>query len=204
MVRRQMASATRSDTGTNDLPTPALGAGPGQVLSIVRIQVSCVETGSGGRHQRLFPIGNHPDAQRATPRPALLGDIRRSAARGRELLEAVGLEGREHQLPARLSGGEQQRVAIARALINQPSVVLADEPTGNLDSRTGEAIIDLLLATRANGHTTLVIATHDTAVASRCDRVIRLVDGRIHDDLDIHATADPTATLYRLGRTTPR
>ena len=121
-------------------------------------------------------------------------------ARARELLAAVGLAGREHQLPARLSGGEQQRVAVARALINRPSVVLADEPTGNLDSHTGEAIIDLLLATRAQRQITLVIATHDTALASRCDRVVRLVDGRVHDDLDVRMASDPTATLNRLGR----
>jgi putative ABC transport system ATP-binding protein len=122
-------------------------------------------------------------------------------ARARELLDAVGLAGREQQLPARLSGGEQQRVALARALINDPSIVLADEPTGNLDSHTGEAIIDLLLTTRARLGITLVIATHDLAVASRCDRVIRLVDGRVRDDLDIRMAADPSATLSRLRRT---
>ena len=81
--------------------------------------------------------------------------------------------------PTELSGGEQQRVAIARALINQPEVIFADEPTGNLDSHTGEEIIDLLLALRAERQTTLIIATHDAQVAGRAPRVIQLVDGRV-------------------------
>ena len=100
-------------------------------------------------------------------------------ARARELLAAVGLAGRETSLPSRLSGGQQQRVAIARALINRPPLVLADEPTGNLDSRTGAEIVDLLLGLRAEHGVTIVIATHDPQVAARCDRVVRLVDGRV-------------------------
>jgi putative ABC transport system ATP-binding protein len=100
-------------------------------------------------------------------------------ARARELLAAVGLAGRETSLPSRLSGGQQQRVAIARALINRPPLVLADEPTGNLDSRTGAEIIDLLLGLRAEHGVTIVVATHDAQVAARCDRVVRLVDGRV-------------------------
>jgi putative ABC transport system ATP-binding protein len=125
-------------------------------------------------------------------------------ARARELLAAVGLSGRERSMPSRLSGGEQQRVAIARALINHPCVVLADEPTGNLDTRTGEAIMDLLLDLRERQRITIVVATHDVGVASRCDRVIRLVDGRLCHDIDVHAAADPRATLTRLSRTAPR
>jgi putative ABC transport system ATP-binding protein len=124
-------------------------------------------------------------------------------ARARELLAAVGLAGREGSLPSRLSGGEQQRVAIARALINEPMIVLADEPTGNLDSRTGSEIIDLLLALKAEHAITIVIATHDTAVASRCDRVVRLLDGRVVEDMDLQAMADAEATVARLGRAAP-
>lgn len=100
-------------------------------------------------------------------------------ARGRELLTRVGLKERMDHKPAELSGGEQQRVAIARALINQPELILADEPTGNLDTHTGEEIIDLLCDLRMERQTTLVIATHDSRVAERAPKVIDLVDGQI-------------------------
>jgi putative ABC transport system ATP-binding protein len=103
-------------------------------------------------------------------------------ARARELLAAVGLEGREHDLPAKLSGGEQQRVAIARALIGDPQLLLADEPTGNLDSLTGSEVLDLLFKLHAERMVTMVIATHDPAVATRCGRVVELSDGRVAGD----------------------
>jgi len=100
-------------------------------------------------------------------------------ARGRELLERVGLEQRMEHKPYELSGGEQQRVAIARALINAPDLILADEPTGNLDSHTGEEIVELLLALRAERQATLLIATHDVKIAARAPKILELVDGRI-------------------------
>ena len=99
--------------------------------------------------------------------------------RGRDLLKRVGLGERMEHRPTELSGGEQQRVAIARALINNPEVILADEPTGNLDSHTGEEIMDLLLALRAEKQTTLIIATHSNQLAARAPRVIQLVDGQV-------------------------
>jgi ABC-type lipoprotein export system ATPase subunit len=99
--------------------------------------------------------------------------------RGRELLARVGLKDRLDHKPSELSGGEQQRVAIARALINEPELVLADEPTGNLDSKTGGEIIELLKGLRVEKNTTLVIATHDAKVAANAERVIELVDGKI-------------------------
>jgi predicted ABC-type transport system involved in lysophospholipase L1 biosynthesis ATPase subunit len=104
---------------------------------------------------------------------------REAAERGRELLARVGLTDRVEHKPYELSGGEQQRVAIARALINEPDVILADEPTGNLDSHTGEEIMDLLCSIRAEKQTTLVMATHDAKVAARAARTIELVDGQI-------------------------
>jgi lipoprotein-releasing system ATP-binding protein len=100
-------------------------------------------------------------------------------ARGRELLARVGLKDRLEHKPYELSGGEQQRVAIARALINEPDLVLADEPTGNLDSHTGEEIIELLCALREEKQTTLIMATHDARLAVRAPKVVELVDGLI-------------------------
>jgi putative ABC transport system ATP-binding protein len=112
-------------------------------------------------------------------------------ARARDLLGAVGLAGREHDLPAKLSGGQQQRVAIARALIGDPRLLLADEPTGNLDSTTGAEVLDLLFALHRDRGLTLILATHDPAVAARCDRGIELSDGMI--TRDSAAAADPSA-----------
>ncbi len=100
------------------------------------------------------------------------------AARARELLAAVGLAGREKSLPAKLSGGQQQRVAIARAMINDPLLILADEPTGNLDSTTAHEVLDLLLGLSRERGTTIVLATHDPEVAQRCDSIVTIRDGR--------------------------
>ena len=105
-----------------------------------------------------------------------LGDAHERAARE---LAAVGLSERQHHYPAELSGGEQQRVALARALAPNPAILIADEPTGNLDETTGAEIIDLLFAGHAQRGTTLVLVTHDVALAARCDRVVRLRSGRI-------------------------
>ncbi len=99
--------------------------------------------------------------------------------RARALLEAFGLGHRLRHRPVELSGGERQRVAIARALINDPPILLADEPTGNLDRKTGETILDALMAHRASTGRTMVIVTHDRLVAQRADRVVEIVDGRL-------------------------
>ena len=102
-----------------------------------------------------------------------------SRARARDLLERVGLGGRASHLPAQLSGGERQRVAVARALMNSPRLLLADEPTGNLDERTGEAVIDLLLGLSRETGTALVLVTHNPAHAARTGRALTLHDGRL-------------------------
>jgi putative ABC transport system ATP-binding protein len=102
-------------------------------------------------------------------------------------LRAVGLSERLHHYPAQLSGGEQQRVAIARAIVPDPAIVVADEPTGNLDDVTGESIIDLLFALKRERGATLVLVTHDIHLAQRCDRVVRLRSGRVEADADVAA-----------------
>ena len=115
---------------------------------------------------------------------ALAPNRRTAAARRaavREVLDAVGLASRAEHLPSRLSGGEQQRVAIARALVNEPRVVLADEPTGNLDSETGDEIVSLVRSLSADRGQTVVLITHDPRVAARASRIVRLSDGRIVD-----------------------
>ena len=94
----------------------------------------------------------------------------------------MGLSHRLDHYPAQLSGGEQQRVALARALSIEPKLLLADEPTGNLDGRTGRGVVDLLFGLKKNHKATLVLVTHDERLAAECDRVIRMADGRIIDD----------------------
>jgi putative ABC transport system ATP-binding protein len=107
------------------------------------------------------------------------GDLRR---RSKELLERVGLANRAHHYPVQLSGGEQQRVALARAFITEPPILMADEPTGNLDSANGQHVLDLLLALNREQQTTMVLVTHDRKLAEYADRVITLRDGRVHSD----------------------
>jgi putative ABC transport system ATP-binding protein len=103
------------------------------------------------------------------------------AARG--LLDEVGLSHRTDHFPAQLSGGEQQRVAVARALSAGPQILLADEPTGNLDGKTGEHVIDLLFDLQRRRQATLVLVTHETQLANRCGRVVRMADGRVEPEL---------------------
>ena len=111
--------------------------------------------------------------------PAELRGERDCEPRARELLAAVGLGERLHHLPPRLSGGEQQRVAIARAFMTRPCLLLADEPTGNLDSKTGETVIELLFQLNREYGTTLVVVTHDHDLAQRCQRQLVMAAGRL-------------------------
>ena len=114
--------------------------------------------------------------------PMELAGMARARERAEAELVAVGLGHRLHHYPAQLSGGEQQRVAIARALAPRPTLVFADEPTGNLDHATGDTTIDLLFTRRAEAGATLIIITHDPGLAERCERVVTLADGRIASD----------------------
>ena len=119
-----------------------------------------------------------------TVRPLVLGDEDRTqmvGQRTRAALDKVGLLAREKANPIQLSGGEQQRVAIARALVNRPAILLADEPTGNLDSKNGEAVMDLLRALHREG-ATICMVTHDPRYAEHADRTIHLFDGQIVEE----------------------
>jgi len=121
-------------------------------------------------------------AQENVQVPLELRGERGAEARARELLARVGLAGRTHHFPNQLSGGEQQRVAIARAFSNQPRILFADEPTGNLDSDTGAHIVALLEELNRERGTTIVLVTHDLGLAGRTQRVIRLSDGAVVSD----------------------
>lgn len=103
--------------------------------------------------------------------------------RAKELLEEVGLGDRTHHYPTQLSGGEQQRVAIARAFINEPKILFADEPTGNLDTETGEYIEKLIFDLNEKQQTTLVLVTHDLELADKCDRIIKIKNGKVDADI---------------------
>ncbi len=115
--------------------------------------------------------------------------VHEAAGRARELLTQVGLADRLHHLPQQLSGGEQQRVALARAFVNEPRILFADEPTGNLDEATGERIVELLQTLNRERGCTIVLVTHDPGLAARTQRIIRLRDGVIVEDSMNHAEA---------------
>jgi len=119
----------------------------------------------------------------------LKGD-KAAADKAKNLLGRVGLASRLHHYPNQLSGGEQQRVAIARAFASQAKILFADEPTGNLDTATGDKVVELLFDLNREYATTLVLVTHDASLAQKCDRIIRLVAGEIVDDKQLKLAAD--------------
>jgi putative ABC transport system ATP-binding protein len=130
----------------------------------------------------LIPTLSAAENVEAALAPMAMSRTERQEAAEQQLV-AVGLAPRAHHLPTQLSGGEQQRVAIARALAHSPRVVLADEPTGNLDTRNGEMVMELLARLHSELQITLVLVTHDEWIAERADRVLRLADGRVVNDL---------------------
>jgi putative ABC transport system ATP-binding protein len=124
------------------------------------------------------------------------GSPRERRKRAQNLLQLVGLADKADQRPARLSGGERQRVAVARALANQPPILLADEPTGSLDSDAGRKVLDLLERLRRERDLTLVVVTHDRNVASRADRILRMLDGRVVDESEGGDVPNDFASLH--------
>ncbi|CAN5537044.1 ABC transporter ATP-binding protein [soil metagenome] len=131
--------------------------------------------------------------------PMEIAGVNGAGARARALLAEVGLSERAHHYPSQLSGGEQQRIAIARALSNDPPLLLADEPTGNLDSATGRHVIDLLMSINRSRGTTLVLVTHDADLAAEADMAIALRDGRVAQVTDRRtAPAEPELATARV------
>ena len=117
--------------------------------------------------------------------PALLDNEKVDKKYLDEIIKMIGLEDRKKHIPSELSGGQQQRVSMARALINKPSIVLADEPTGNLDSKNSKEVIELLKATAKKYNQTLILITHDNRIAEQADRIITLSDGKIKSDVKL-------------------
>jgi len=167
-----MAGLERTDTGTvmvagamlNKLDEDALARFRGRNVGIVFQSFHLIPTMTALENVAV---------------PLELAGIADAQARAKAELEQVGLGARLDHYPAQLSGGEQQRVAVARALAPNPAILVADEPTGNLDEDTGRQIVDLLFAGHAHRRTTLVLVTHDAGLAARCGRVVRLRSGRV-------------------------
>jgi putative ABC transport system ATP-binding protein len=175
-----MAGLERPDTGTVNVAGQDLGALSEDGLARFR-----------GRHVGIvfqsFHLIPTMTALENVAVPLELAGVDTAFERAAQELALVGLAERLHHYPAELSGGEQQRVALARALAPAPALLIADEPTGNLDEATGREIIDLMFAGRARRNTTLVLVTHDAELAARCDRVVRLRSGRIETGREVSA-----------------
>jgi putative ABC transport system ATP-binding protein len=170
--------------GGLDRPTAgSIRLGDRQVETLSETQWAVVRRQEVGFVFQFFNLVANLTVAENVELPALLVGASRAEARSRrtELLERLGVEARADALPSRLSGGQQQRVALARALVNRPRVLLADEPTGNLDSDSARAVLGILRELQADGQT-LVLVTHDPRVAASADRVVRLRDGLVADE----------------------
>ena len=170
-----MGSVDRPTSGTVKLQGQDIFARSDEQLAVFRRR----EVGLVYQFYNLIPV---LDVVENMTLPVLMDGRTINEQRLSALMRALGLTGREHYLPNQLSGGQQQRVAIARALMNAPSVVLADEPTGNLDSRNSAEIMNLLRASNKQFKQTLIVITHDEDVALMADRVIAIEDGRVVSD----------------------
>jgi putative ABC transport system ATP-binding protein len=170
-----MAGLERPDRGTVNVAGHDLGALDEDALARFRGQ----NVGIVFQSFHLIPTMTAVENVAVPLELAGLADAHERACRE---LEAVGLADRLNHYPAELSGGEQQRVALARARAPNPTILMADEPTGNLDETTGKHIIDLLFASHKERRTTLLLVTHDAALAERCDRIVRLRSGRIDSE----------------------
>jgi putative ABC transport system ATP-binding protein len=167
-----MAGLERTDTGTVTVAGEPLAALNEDALAVFRGR----NVGIVFQSFHLIPTMT---ALENVAVPLEFAGARDANARAARELAAMGLGDRLNHYPAQLSGGEQQRVALARALVADPAILLADEPTGNLDETTGAEIIELLFANHRQRSTTLVLVTHDAALAARCDRVVKLRSGRL-------------------------
>jgi putative ABC transport system ATP-binding protein len=167
-----MAGLERADTGTVTVAGERLAALDEDALAVFRGR----NVGIVFQSFHLIPTMT---ALENVAVPLEFAGVRDANERAARELAAMSLGDRLHHYPAQLSGGEQQRVALARALVADPAILLADEPTGNLDEATGAEIIELLFANHRQRRTTLVLVTHDAALAARCDRVVKLRSGRL-------------------------
>jgi predicted ABC-type transport system involved in lysophospholipase L1 biosynthesis ATPase subunit len=172
-----LAGLERPEDGTVDFEGQRLYSGSS------RAQASIRNTQMGFVFQSYFLLPELTALENVMLPGMIGGSTKESAAE--ESLRAVGLGERLQHLPAELSGGEQQRVAIARALVNDPAIVFADEPTGNLDSKTGEAIMDLLLSLARERKKTLLVVTHDPRLATLGDRQLHIADGKLEQSQSV-------------------
>ena len=187
--------------GGLDQPTEGEVALDGRVLSeLSDNQVTITRRRSVGFIFQFYNLIPTLSAEENVALPLLIDGQRPKEYRERvdHLLELVGLTGRRHHRPDQLSGGEQQRVAIARALVTEPAIVLADEPTGNLDSRAGGEILKLLRQLRDELGQTIVMVTHDPKAASHADRIVFLKDGAVIDEMKLDGGKDAADILARL------
>ena len=170
-----MAGLERSDSGSVEVAGEALG--PLSEDALARFRGKNV-----GIIFQSFHLVPNMTALENVAVPLELAGRRDAFEKAQAELEAVGLGHRLHHYPAQMSGGEQQRVAVARALVVEPAILIADEPTGNLDETTGAQIVDLMFSVQRDRKTTLVLVTHDPALAEKCDRVIRVRSGEIEEE----------------------